>query len=101
VTATRHVDETVSIISTIRDSLTRKALWGHNGISKGGTIVHRNVACRPVRERKNNMPNVEDVISGAVRSALEIGNGVLRATLSRKTRMVCVALMLAPGSHCA
>jgi hypothetical protein len=52
-TATLHVDETVSIASTIRDSRTCKVLWGHNGISKGWTIVHRNVTCRPVRERKN------------------------------------------------
>jgi hypothetical protein len=51
-TSTRHVDETVSILSTICDSRTCKVLWGHNGISKG-TIVHRNVTCRPVRERKN------------------------------------------------
>jgi hypothetical protein len=53
VTATQHVDETVSIVSTIHDSGTCKVLWGHNGISKGWTIVHRNVTCRPVRERKN------------------------------------------------
>jgi hypothetical protein len=52
-TATRHVDETVSIVSTIRDSRTHKVMWGHNGISKGWTIVHLNVTCRPVREWKN------------------------------------------------
>jgi hypothetical protein len=52
-TATRHVDETVSIVSTIRNSRTCTELWGHYGISKGWTIVHRNVTCRPVRERKN------------------------------------------------
>jgi hypothetical protein len=52
-TATQHVDETVSIVSTIRDSRARRVLWGHNGISKGWTLVDQNVTCRPVRERKN------------------------------------------------
>jgi hypothetical protein len=52
-TATWHVDETVSIVSTILESRTRKVLQGHNGISKGWTILHRNFTCRPVRERKN------------------------------------------------
>jgi hypothetical protein len=52
-TSTRHVDQTVSIVSTIRDRQTCKVLWGYNGISKGWKIVHWNVICRPVRERKN------------------------------------------------
>jgi hypothetical protein len=43
------------------------------------------------------MPSIEAVIAGAVRYALEIGNGVLRSIVSRKTRVVFVALMLAPG----
>jgi hypothetical protein len=52
-TATWHVDETVSIVSTILDSQTRKVMWGHNVISKGWKIVNWNVTCRTVRERKN------------------------------------------------
>jgi hypothetical protein len=43
------------------------------------------------------VPRTDAVIAGAVQSALEMGNGFSRATVSRRTLMSLVALMFAPG----
>jgi hypothetical protein len=87
-TATRHVDDTVSIVSTIRDSRTRKVMWDTMVSARDGQYYIGMSHVDPSESGRTNMPSIEAVIAGAVRSALEIGNGVLRSTVSTQDQDV-------------
>jgi hypothetical protein len=52
-TATFHVNETVSIVPTIRYSGTCQVLRRYYVICKGWKIVNLNITCKTIRERKN------------------------------------------------
>jgi hypothetical protein len=99
--ATRHVNETVSIVWMIMDGQTCEVLRRHDGIGKGWTILHRISHVEPSESGRTNVPRTDAVIAGAVLSVLEMGNRFSRATVSRRTLMSFFALMFAPGSHCA
>jgi hypothetical protein len=51
--ATWHVNYTVSIVTTIRYGVTCEVLSRYDDICKGWTILHRNITCIIIRERKN------------------------------------------------